>query len=466
MATTNRANDSPSSSGTDSELGSEMETDSCIGSSEEEDGKFFLSNMLEEDYLAIEEILSSDDEQKPKRIRSPNKERNFEEAHEKLMKDYFNGPESVYNEVDFERRFRISRKVFNHLHDKLMGTDPFLHKQDCFGNYGIHPLVKLVACLRYVAYGDAFDREDENLRLSNTSLFILVPKFCNLIIKEFGGQYLNRCPNEAERATINQVMGRRGFPGCLGSWDCKHFVWKNCPMRLAGQHKGHHDGGRKTLILEAVADHRRYLWQVNFGDPGCLNDINILDKSSIMGSLLTSNLSIKTEPYTINGRVRDWMYFLVDGIYPEWSIFVSSYTNPIDPKKRAFAAFQEKVRKDVECAFGILVQRFHVLQRPLRSWYQEDIVRLLHTCVILHNMVTEERSVAVNSEGEEPVVETIGGRFALFGRSQITEFEAYNERLDLFACRLSAFEAAVESSTEHYCLKTDLVEHIATNFAE
>jgi Plant transposon protein len=126
-------------------------------------------------------------------------------------------------------------------------------------------------------------------------------------------------------------------------------------------------------------------------------------------------------------------------------------------------AFQERVCKDVECAFGILVQRFHVLQHPLRSWFQEDIVCLLHTCVILHNMIMEERSVAVYSDQEETVPDIVGGRFALFGRTQISEFEAYNERLDLFACRLTAFELAVKSTDKHFLLKTDLVEHISTN---
>jgi Plant transposon protein len=28
---------------------------------------------------------------------------------------------------------------------------------------------------------------------------------------------------------------------------------------------------------------------------------------------------------------------LVDGIYPEWSIFVNTYTNPIEAKKKVFA---------------------------------------------------------------------------------------------------------------------------------
>jgi hypothetical protein len=43
-----------------------------------------------------------------------------------------------------------------------MGRDPFIQKQDVTGKMGVHPLVKLVACLRYIAYGDAYDR-DENI---------------------------------------------------------------------------------------------------------------------------------------------------------------------------------------------------------------------------------------------------------------------------------------------------------------
>ena len=82
----------------------------------------------------------------------------------------------------------------------------------------------------------------------------------------------------------------------------------------------------------------------------------MLDKSSIVGGMLSGDVSVKSPPYEINGRWRDWYYFLVDGIYPEWSIFVSTFSNPIDQKKKKFAAAQERVRKDIECVFVILVQ--------------------------------------------------------------------------------------------------------------
>ena len=66
------------------------------------------------EFLMMELASSSDeecyDEDTPKHGgsavgRAPNKARDFAGAHARLMKDYFNGSDSVYDEADFERRF-------------------------------------------------------------------------------------------------------------------------------------------------------------------------------------------------------------------------------------------------------------------------------------------------------------------------------------------------------------------------
>jgi hypothetical protein len=93
----------------------------------------------------------------------------------------------------------------------------------------------------------------------------------------------------------------------------------------------------------------------------------------------------------VNGTSRDWLYFLVDGIYPDWSIFVKSINAPITEADTKFAQMQESVRKDVERAFGVLVKRFHYLKRPFRNWYLADIRNILHCCIIMHNMIVEAR---------------------------------------------------------------------------
>ena len=399
---------------------------------------------------------SSESEEEPF-IRSPNKDRDFLLAYQMVVRNYFNGRESVYSEADFERRFRCPRSVFNRVHDAIMRVDPFIHKRDCTGKWGVYPLVKLVGCFRYISYGDAFDRDDENLHIGQSTLSHYCKAFAKLVKQKFGARYLNRVPTAAERKDISTVMERKGFPGCLGSWDCKHFNWKNCPMRLAGQHKGHGAGGKPTLILEAICDHRRYIWYANFGDPGSLNDINVLDKSSIVGAMLCGHMKIVTEPYFINGSPRDWMYFLVDGIYPPWAIFVTTFSDKSDPKRKRFADRQEKVRKDIECAFGILVSRFHILQRPLRGWYLNEIIDLLHCCVILHNMIVESRHGALTeSEAENRSPNS----FPLFGAPPITQALAALEGIDLFAARVDMFDRLMQSSHGHLELKKDLVEHI------
>ena len=153
------------------------------------------------------------------------------------------------------------------------------------------------------------------------------------------------------------------------------------------------------------------------------------------------------------------MHFLVDGIYPEWAIFVTTFSDKEDPRKKKYAQAQEAVRKDVERAFGMLVKRLHVLARPLRGWHEDDLKDLVHCCTTLHNMVTVAREGDLATE-EEPNIEVNSGGFVLFGRHEITQEEAEADGLTLQAARMAAFDQRKESSYEHLLLKKDLVEHI------
>jgi hypothetical protein len=75
----------------------------------------------------------------------------------------------------------------------------------------------------------------------------------------------------ARLLSINEKMG---FPGMLGSIDCMHWEWKNCPFAWQGQYKGHSEGC--TVILEAIASHDLWIWHSFFGMAGSHNDLNLL----------------------------------------------------------------------------------------------------------------------------------------------------------------------------------------------
>jgi len=244
-----------------------------------------------------------------------------------------------------------------------------------------------------IACGAPADCQDESWQIAETTMDRALKCFCCLMITEFGDHHLNRSPTLLEKNRMLQKNASRGFPGCFASWDCKHFVWNKCPIALQGQHKGHADGGKHTKTLEAIADDSCHVWFTNFGDPGSLNDINVLDKSSIVGALISGQLDLKTDPCVINGTTRDWMSFLVDGVHPEWEIFVKTTPRSCQRNQhdKRHSEAQEAFRKDIERAFGILMKKFLMLAQPICCWHEATTKNLLCTCAILHNMVVEER---------------------------------------------------------------------------
>jgi Plant transposon protein len=294
--------------------------------------------------------------------KATNMHRDFNDAYHRLLLDYFSGVDSVYNEADFQRRFRINRGVFTRIYETLLGKGKFCQRTDALGKQGIHPLVRMVACLRYLAYGSSFDATDEHLRLAESTCCESIKDFCSLLVEEFGTYYLNRNPTEVEKSIILKCNNKRGFPGMFASWDCSHFKWNKCPIALHGAYKSRY-ANSKTIVLECVVDCFLYIWGVNFGNAGSLNDINILDKSNIVQSIWSGEFDIKCQQYTIQGRVRDYMYFLVDGIYPKWSIFVNTISNATTDNEKRFSQQQESCRKDVERVFAVLENKFQVLQR-------------------------------------------------------------------------------------------------------
>jgi len=99
-------------------------------------------------------------------------------------------------------------------------------------------------------------------------------------------------------------------------------------MTEAGQHKG--KGNKKLGWFWRQVATQTDIWYSFFGEPGSLNDLNVLEKSMIVQAILTGKLDLQLPPddhYTINGVVRDYIYFLVDGIYLAWPIFISTISN-------------------------------------------------------------------------------------------------------------------------------------------
>jgi hypothetical protein len=191
-----------------------------------------------------------------------------------------------------------------------------------------------------------------------------------------------------------------GVQGMLGSLDCMHIYWNNCPVAWQGLQTG--KSKKPSIVLEAFADYNLWFWHHSFGWPGSLNDINIWDRSCLLKSFLDSSFATNVDfEFEIGGtNVFSQLWLLVDGIYPELSRFVKTIQEPVGRKASKYAMWQESAREDIERAFGVLQRKFHVLVRKMEFWYLTDTCSVVNTCIILHNIMVANRIDSGNNESD------------------------------------------------------------------
>ena len=209
------------------------------------------------------------------------------QGHERLYHDYFAEP-PIYPPNLFRRRFRMNRTLFLRILFMVENYDPyFVQTKNAAGITGLSSLQKMTAAIRMLTYGVAADVVDDYVRIGESTTIESLKRFVRAVVAIFSNEYL-RSPNNDDIARLLAIGTNRGFPGMLGSIDCMHWKWKNCPTAWKGMYSGHvHE---PTIILEAVSSYDLWIWHAFFGLPGSHNDINVLERSSVFALLSEGGL--------------------------------------------------------------------------------------------------------------------------------------------------------------------------------
>lgn len=293
-----------------------------IESSDEEDAR------MEDTYISAAAAVYFKEKTKPKKRGGSTEgrvviRRDRQRAETALNLNYFDADPTYPPEI-FRRRFRMRRELFNRIVEGVEKQDSYFEqRQDARKVWGFTARQKCTAAIRQLAYGASPDSYDEYLQMAESTGMESLKRFCKAVIDYFGKEYL-RNPNADDLKTILKVNEERGFRGMLGSIDCMHWEWKNCPTSWHGQYTGKEK--YPTIILEAVATHDLWIWHCFFGLPGALNDINVLDRSFVFDNFLTGEAPKVS--YVLNGHQYDMGYYLGDGIYPKYANLVKTIPNP------------------------------------------------------------------------------------------------------------------------------------------
>jgi hypothetical protein len=139
--------------------------------------------------------------------------------------------------------------------------------------------------------------------------------------------------------------------------------------------------------------------------------------------------------------------------------------------EKHLATCQEACRKDIERVFGVLVKQFQILQRPIISWYWQDIVlNIMDTCIIMHNMIVESRRelfsvwyaatdtfCATNNNNQQPPNVSL---FRTEEENTTGNILVGADLLTRLAIRVAHLNESIKNQQEHFSLKNDLMSHL------
>ncbi|GJY65427.1 ALP1-like protein isoform X1 [Tanacetum coccineum] len=170
-----------------------------------------------------------------------------------------------------------------------------------------------------MAYDTSPDAFDEYLQIAERTSRECLDHFTKCIHVLYYDKFLRRPTATDIQKTYELHEEKHGLPGMLGSIDCMHWDWKNCPKSLHGQFK-RSTNKYPTLMVSPLFDDE------------------IADTAPKV-------------PVVVNGHTYRKSYYLADGIFPAWSTFVKTFSVAKDEKTMKFKRVQEAARKDIERAF-------------------------------------------------------------------------------------------------------------------
>ena len=178
--------------------------------------------------------------------------RNRVDAAERLYRDYFcENPK--FDGRFFEDRYRMPKSLFLKITQTIEARfEYFQEGVDARNKKSFTAIQKCLSAIKQLATGAPPDEFDEYLEMAQRTSRECLQFFCDAIIETYSRDYLRRPTSHDVACLYEAHEARHHIPGMLGSLDCTHFVWRNCPMELRGQYKrGDHE--YPTIMMEAVA---------------------------------------------------------------------------------------------------------------------------------------------------------------------------------------------------------------------
>lgn len=335
------------------------------------------------------------------------KKRDIEGAYNILVRKYL-----LTEEDKFVKYLRITPHLFGRILENIgelistMPTNKVVKP--------ISPQQKLCVALRYLATGESLTSLAFTFRISQPCLTQIMKEVFKSIKDTMLSEMALPC-REQFLSIARDFYDKWNSPNTIGTIDGKHVRIK-CPNNSGSLYYNYKDFF--SIVLLAVADANSKFIAIDvgsFGREGDAGDSNIslfiiFDRKSFLngyflmigifaksnlGKAIRQNLFDVPPPTELpDTNIITPYVFLGDEAFPLLPNLLKPYSREQSLNDRSKAIFNyrlSRARRVVENSFGILSQRFRILNTPI-NLNIETVSNLVTSACILHNMMIEEKS--------------------------------------------------------------------------
>lgn len=199
-------------------------------------------------------------------------------------------------------------------------------------------------------------------------------------------------PTTNDWLEISNVFNvKTNFPNCLGAIDGKHIRCKN-PSNSGSLFFNY----KKffSVVLMAVADANLQFITIDVGSYGREGDSNIFKECPFGKMLYAKKLNLpEPNPLPNTNNNPQPFVFIGDEAFALHTNLLRPYPGRnLTDTRRVFNYRLSRARRTVECAFGVLANKWRVLHTPIQVEPEfTDII--IKACCILHNFVRKRDGI-------------------------------------------------------------------------
>ena len=262
--------------------------------------------------------------------------------------------------------------------------------------------------IRFLATGETYRSLSLQFRVSERAISYIIDEVTKAIVQYIWKDYIKISSTLEDWLKISGTFQSRwNFPNCLGAINGK-YIQIRPPPGTGSKYFNY----KKTfsIILLAIAGPDYECIYVDIGSNGWMNDTGVWSSSDLREKLKDDCLNIPAPTPLPLGYISILYVFLGDDALALKSYVIKPYPQAnLTPEKRVYNYHYSRARRISENLFGIVVNKWRILQQPLNL--SPEKARTITTCsLVLHNFLQKSLSKndytlagfvdSVNSKGE------------------------------------------------------------------